>query len=77
VYLILNASRYRGPRVVTRVILGSGSCQILQNGARHVLNTRVYCHSIVKFRVDRNFVIQVGLEVGPVSALEIKAIQWV
>jgi hypothetical protein len=31
----------------------------------------------VQFRVERNLVFQVSLEVGPVSVPEIRAIRWV
>jgi hypothetical protein len=60
-----------------RVILGSGSCQSLQNDAGQVLNALVDCHLLVLFRVHQNFIFQADLEVGPVSAPEIRAIWWV
>jgi hypothetical protein len=76
-YLILNASWYWGPWVVTRATLGSRCCKSLQNGAGEVLNAHVDCHPIVGFRIERTLVFQVSLEVGPVSAPEIRAIRWV
>ena len=74
-YLIMNASRYRRLRVVTRVTLGSRCCQSLQNGAR-VLNARVDYY-LVHFRIEGNLIFQVSLEVGPVIAPKNRAIRWV
>jgi len=76
-YFILNAGRYRRPWVVTRETLGSRCRQSLQNGAGEVLNARVDCIPVVQFRTERNLIFQVSLEVGPVSAPEIRAIRWV
>jgi len=45
----------------------SGSLQSPKNGAGEVLNTRVDIHTIMQFRVERNFRFQVGLEFGLVS----------
>jgi hypothetical protein len=76
-YLVLNTSRYHGPCIVTWATLGSRCGKSLQNGAGEVLNARVDCHPVVQFRVEQNLVFQVNLEVGPVSAPEIRAIRWV
>jgi hypothetical protein len=76
-YLVLNAGRYQRPWVVTRTTLGNRSCQSLQDDARKVLNACVDCHPIVKFRIERNLIFQVSLELGPISAPEIMAIRWV
>lgn len=40
----------------------------LHNGAVEVLNTHVDRH-IVKFRIERNFVFQVSLELGSIRAI--------
>ena len=53
-YLILNASRYRRLCVVTRATLGSRRSQSLQKGDREVLNSRVHCHLVVQFQIERN-----------------------
>ena len=45
--------------------------------AGEVLNACVDCHSIVQLRIERNFIFQMSLEVGPISAPEIRAIRWV
>jgi hypothetical protein len=42
-----------------------------------VLNARVDCHPVVQFRIERTLIFPVSLEVGPVSAPEIRAIRWV
>jgi hypothetical protein len=76
-YLILNTSRNRRQWVVTRATLRNRCCKSLQNGAREILNARVGCHSVVKFRVERNLVFQINLEVGPVIAPESRANRWV
>ena len=68
---------YRRPRVATGAALGCSRCQSLQNGDGDVLNARVDCHPVVQFRIELNLVFQVSLEVGPVSAPEIRAIRWV
>jgi len=57
--------------------LGSECRQRLPIGAGEVLNARVDCHPVVQFRIERNLIFQVILEVGPVSVPEIKAIRWV
>ena len=57
--------------------LRSGSFQSPKNGAGEVLNTRVDIHTIMQFRVERDFGFQVGLEYGPVSAPDIRSIRWV
>jgi hypothetical protein len=49
----------------------------LQNGAGEVLNACVDCHPIVHFGIERNLIFQVCVEVGPISAPEIRAIRWV
>jgi hypothetical protein len=74
-YFILNADRYRRPRVVTWATLGSRCRQSLQDGAGEVLNACGDCHPIVQFRIERNLIFQVCLEVGPNSAPEIGAIR--
>jgi len=53
-YFILNANRYRGPWVVTRLTLESGHCQSLQNYAGDVFNARLDSHLIVQFRIEWN-----------------------
>ena len=68
VYFILNAGWYRKPWVVARATLGNICRQNLHNSAGKVLNSRVDCHPVVQFRIERNFIFQVSLEVGPVSA---------
>jgi len=60
----------------TRAPLGNRCSQILQNGTGDVLNARVDCHPVVQFRIEQNLIIQVSLEIGPVSAPEIWAIRW-
>jgi hypothetical protein len=60
----------------SRATFGSRYCKGLQNGAGEVLSTRVDCLPVVQFRVERNFIFQVGLEVGPVIVPEIRAIRW-
>ena len=75
-YIILNASRYRGPWVVTRSTLESVNCQSLQNVAGDDFNARLDSHLIVQFRIERNLFSQVRLGDGPVSALEVRAIRW-
>ena len=76
-YFIIIAGRYRRPWVVTLATLGSRCRQSLQNGAGEVLNARVEFHPLVQFRIERNLIFQVSLEVGPVSAPEIRTIRWV
>ena len=51
-------------------MLRSGIFQSPKNGAGEFLNTRVDIHTIVQFRVERNFGFKVGLEFGQVSAPE-------
>ena len=60
-----------------RATLRSGSFQSPKDGAGEVLNTRVNIHTIMQFRVERNFGFQLGLEFGPVSAPDIRSILWV
>jgi hypothetical protein len=48
------------------VALGSRCRKSLQKGAGKVLNARVECHPVVQFRVERNLIFQVSLEIGPV-----------
>jgi len=76
-YFFLNASRYRRPWVVTWATFGSRYRQSLQDGAGKILNACVDCHPIDQFRLERYMIFQVSLEVGPISAPEIKAIRWV
>jgi len=45
-YFILNASRYRGPWVITLAALESGLCQHLRNSDWQLLETRVEAHLI-------------------------------
>jgi len=49
----------------------------LQNGNGEVLNACVDCHPFVKLRNEGNLIFQVSLELGPISAPEIRAIRWV
>jgi hypothetical protein len=49
----------------------------LQDCAEEVLNVIVDCHVIVHFRIERNSLFHVCLEIGPISAPEIGAIRWV
>jgi hypothetical protein len=63
-YVILNTSRNRGPWVVTRATLGSRCFKSLQDGAGEILNSRVECHPVEQFRVERNLVFSVSLKVG-------------
>ena len=76
-YFVLYASLYRRPWVVTWATFGSRCRQNLQDGAGEILNACVDCHPIVQFRIERNMIFQVSLEVGPISAPEIRAIRWV
>ena len=48
-----------------------------EDGPGEILNTGVDSHPVVQFRVERNLFFQLGLEVGTVSAPEIRAIRWV
>jgi hypothetical protein len=73
----LNACRYWRPWVITWATLGSRCYQSLQNAAGEVVNARVDCHHFVQFRILRNLIFQVNLDVGAVSAPEIRAIGWV
>ena len=59
------------------VTLRISLCQILQNGAWEVLNARVDCHLSLQFRIEWKYIFEVSLEVGPVSASEVRAIRWV
>ena len=45
--------------------------------ASEKFSTRVDYHPIVQFRIERNMIFQVSLEVGQISAPEIRAIRWV
>jgi hypothetical protein len=63
--------------MVTRATFGSGYRQSLQNGAGVVLNARVDSHLIVQIRVERNFIFQISLEFGPISAPGVSAIRCV
>ena len=76
-YFVLNAGRYRRPWVITWVTFGSRCRQSLQDGGGEILNACVDCHPIVQFRIERNMTFQVSLDVGPISAPEIRAIRWV
>ena len=76
-YFILNARRYRRPLVVTWATFGSRCCHSLQDGGGAILNACVDCHPIVQFRIERNMIFLVSLEVGPIGASEIRAIRWV
>jgi hypothetical protein len=49
----------------------------LMNGAREVLNARVDSHLIVYIRVERNLILQISMEFGPLSTPEVSAIRWV
>jgi hypothetical protein len=74
-YLVPNTSRYRGSWVVTWATLGIKCGKSLQNGTGNVHNARVDCHPFGQFRIERNLVLEGILEVGPVSAPEIRAIR--
>ena len=63
--------------MVTWAEFGSRGRQTLQDGAEEVLNAYVNCHSIVQFRIERNFVFQMSLEFGPISAPGNRAIRRV
>ena len=76
-YFVLSANRYRRPWVVTWATFGSRCHQSLQDGAGEILNACVDCHPIVQFRIKRNMIFHVSLEVGPISGPEIRAIRWV
>ena len=76
-HFVLNAGGYRKPWLVTWAIFGSICRQSLQDGTGEILNAFVDCHPIVQFRVERNFIFQVSLEVGPISSSGIRAIRWV
>jgi hypothetical protein len=60
-----------------RATLKIGSCQISKDGAGEVLNTCVDILAFVQFRDEWDFCFQVGLDVGPVSAPDIRSIRWV
>jgi hypothetical protein len=72
----MNVGRNQRSWVVTWATLGSGLRQSLQDSAEKVLNACVDCHPIVQFRVKRNLIFQLGLEVGSISAAEFEAIWW-
>jgi hypothetical protein len=76
-YFILNARWYRRPWVGTRATFWSRCRHSLQDVAGEVLDARVDCHPVVQFRIERNFIFQVSLEIGPVSAPVVRAIRWV
>jgi hypothetical protein len=59
-----------------RATLRSESCQSLKDGVGEVLNTRVDILAVVQLWDQRNFVLQVGLEVGPISAPDNRSIRW-
>ena len=76
-YFNLNSGRDLGAWFSNRATLRSGSFQSLKDGAGKVLNTRVDIHTVMQFRVERNFGFQMGLEFGPVSAPNIRSVRWV
>ena len=76
-YFIQNTNRDLGAWVSNRATLRSGIFQSPKDCAGEDLNTRVDIQSIMQFRVEKNFGLQVGLEVGPVSAPDIRSIRWV
>ena len=73
-YFILNTGRDLRAWVSNRATLRSGSFHSPKNGAGEVLNTRVDIHTIMQFRVERNFGFQEGLEFGSVSAPDIRCV---
>ena len=75
-YFILNTSRDLGDLVTMWATFGCGSRQCFEDGATGVPNTRVDIHTVEQFRVERNFGFQLSLEVGPVSAPDVRSIQW-
>ena len=60
-----------------RAAFWSASSQSLQDVAEEVLNACVDYHPVLQWRIKRNLIFQVSLEVGPISAPEISAIRWV
>ena len=76
-YFVLNAGRYRRPWPVTWATFGSRCRQGLQDDPGEVLNACVDCHPVLQYRVERNLIVQVSIEVGPVSATEIRTIRLV
>ena len=75
-YFVLNAGRYLRPWIVTWSTFGSRCRLSLQDVAGEILNECVDCHPIVQFRIEWNMIFQVSLKVGPISAVEIRAILW-
>jgi hypothetical protein len=63
-YLILYFGLYRRPWVVTWATFGSRYYQTLQNGAGEVLNKCVDRHPVVQFRIERNLIFQLSLEIS-------------
>ena len=55
---------------------GCGSHQSLDDGAGKIPNTSFYIHTVEQLQIERNFGFQLGLEVGPVSAPDIRSIRW-
>ena len=70
-YIILNASRYRRPRVSTRSTLGRGHLEGPANGAGQILHTRINICLTCSFRVERNVNGEAFLELEPVVPLEV------
>ncbi len=75
-YFILNTSRDLGGWVTMWATFGCGNRQSLKDRVGEVPNTRVDIHTVEQFRVERNFGFQVSLEVGPVSAPDVRSIRW-
>ena len=76
-YLFLKSGRYPRSWIVTRATLGIWRCQSPPNGAGEVLRPYVDWHLVVQFWMKRNYLFQLRLEVGPVSAPEVRVIRWV
>ena len=74
-YFILNTSWYRRPRVSTRSTLGSGHLEGPTNGAGQILDTRVNACLVCSFRVERNFIIQACLELGPTGPPKVRVVE--
>ena len=65
-----------GFRVTMRATFGCGSHQSLDDGAGEILNTSFDIHTVEQFQIERDFGFQLGLEIGPVSAPDIRSIRW-
>ena len=59
-----------------RATFGCGSHQSLEDGAGEEPNKCFDIHTVEQFRVERKFGFQLDLEVGSVSAPDIRTIRW-